>query len=377
MRTSIVVLLMISGCSAPSMPVVDAGHVDVAVKPMRLEANPKTYVYGEIYDDGVAVDEQRFDFALGEPYPQIIDVHVEPAYITRGCANGLKFGKERFLALSNVTGDAAELSVVNGQLHVELKHEGLMSATLTGEIYDVMCERNGELKTTIPARHLVELRVSTISKFSITHVAQGPRCGTNPLIIASARPTSFPWVNAHEAGGALFQPMNAPDPVSVTLRAADPVRIEETDAGVEVHLPVGRTAIELGTSLPIEGMQGIISVAPTDVTIVVLELGVMRANLKGSEWVTLVDDATVRIHLPDEDNFVAVRTTYVDTTMGTMCGSPGLDWFVATTETPSTCVPASGDDFQVAKIIGPGTCSVKVKLRETSSNWSMRFTTTN
>lgn len=379
MRTSILAVLLMTACSAPPVPPSDAGVVAsfTAEKPMQLDANPKTTVHAEIYNDGVAVDEQRYDFALGAPYPQVLDVRVEPAYITRGCENGLKFGKERFLTLSNVTGDAAELSVVNGQLHVELKHEGRMSATLTGEIYDVMCERSGELKTTLPARHLVEIHVSEISKFSVTHVAQGGRCNERPMLLASSKPTSFPWVTAHDAEGALFQPMNAPMPVKLTVRSTQEIRTEEADLGTDLLLPLGRSTIELDTSLPVEGIDAFMIVGPSAVTLMTVEFGVQRANVKGSEWVPVNDDVTLPIYLPAEDNFFTLRSTYVDTTEGTLCSTVGLDWFEARSDTPGTCVATPGNGLQLAKIIAPGRCTIVVTMRDATSNWKMSFTTTN
>ncbi|MGV3623293.1 MAG: hypothetical protein ACO1OB_20910 [Archangium sp.] len=376
MRALLIATSFLMACPQAPAPMPDGGN-HTAVRPVRTDANPNIDVYAEISNDGVAADEQQLDVALGEPYPQVIDVGVEPAYVTRGCENGLKFGKERLLSLSQVNGDAATLSIVGERLHVELKHEGFVTVTLSGEIYDVMCLRGGELKTTLPSRHLVTMRVSRISKFGVTHVSQGgSRCSGTPLVLAAMKPTSFPWVSAHDSQGALFQPINARDPVQLTLRADAPIEVVESD----VKLPPGRTVIELATTLPVEGLREIVLVEPSRVTSAEIELGVVRAYAKGNEWVRVGDGTSVQLVLPDEENTLAVRTSYVATSEGALCSTPAQDWFEATSSTPETCESFVGSSEEwlwqsVVKIIAPGECRATVKLRDTSLTWDARFTT--
>lgn len=369
MRKALVLVAMFSGCSQP-MPSTPDGEVQTVTRPMRVEANPKTIVYGEIYNDGVAVDEQRFDFALGDAYPRSLNVGVKPAYITRGCENGIKWGEERFLTLTDVTGDAAELSIIDGQLHVELKNEGTTSVLISGEIFNVACERSGVIETTIPSRHLATIRVSRVSKFTVTH----PERCAGPMVVAAKLPTEFPTVTAHQSSGAYFEPMNAPEPVGITLRG--PV---ESD-GNFVVLSRGKTLVELDTTLPREGLKDITAVEPSQVTNATIELGLVRQNLKGSEWLTLKDGDTHRLLMFDDRDVVEVRPERIDTTEGTLCTPPGTDWFLGSTTTPDFCVAVAPNPEirwdTVAKIIAPGECAMNVKLRDTNFAWNVKFTTT-
>ncbi|MGV3623294.1 MAG: hypothetical protein ACO1OB_20915 [Archangium sp.] len=373
----VAVAVVFSACNPPLEPSPEAPTNGPMTQTWsaRGEFNPSIYVFSEIGNGGIAGGPLRMEFTLDEPFPQVLDVKPRaPAYVSR-CDNSTTWGTERFTTVTEVNGDAAILSVVDGQLHVELHHEGLMSARVEGVVTGAECDFGGETLSTIPTWHLVELKVSRFSGFEVTHREQRSTCGPK-VIVAAGSSTSLPTVQALDAEGARFTPMNAPRPVSLTLRGDGDVFVNR-DAIESVRLSPGRTRIELGTTLPVRGLESLTAVTSSAVTSADIELGLLISYIKGTQWRALSDGSIFQVPYPDDANDVAVRANRIETTEGTLCSQPASEWFFATSQTPSTCAPviSAGDGAQsVATLLAPGECRATVGLRGTSLQWSTRFT---
>lgn len=376
-NTLLLASLLFAACAQPLTPEIDGGTYSVT-RAERLEENPNIMVYGEIYSDGVAADERNFDLALGATYPQTVMVGVAPAYITRGCQNGIRWGKERFLAITQVMGDAATLSIVDGKLRTELKHEGVVSAVVTGEIYDVECERDEGTLTTVPSRHLMAIRVSGISKLAVVHDEHNSACRADVLVVPANEAQSFPRLMTFNTEGAQFFPINAPRPAAITLTTSAPLTLEE-GVNVWLTLPRGKATVEVDTNVPVDGLREIVAVEPSQVTSASVDLGIERSFSKGSQWVEYVEDKAYQLFDLQLGHYLALRTRYIETTEGALCAQPGNDWFEASTETPRICESTGGDASLgvVAKITSYGECKATVKLRDTNLSWNARFSTTN
>lgn len=379
MRALLVAVAVVVAACSPPIQQPDEPERDAGVEPIaqtwaaRGETNPSVYVFTDLDDRGVANGPLSLQFAINAEFPQLIDVKPNfPAYVRRGCENGTKWGTERFTSISEVTGDAATLSIVDGQLHVELKHHGSFEARVDGVITGSDCRFGGTELINVPTSHKVDVRVVEIAGFEVTHFEQLAGCA-NKVIVAAGQPIQLPVAHALDVRDERLAPLNAPRPVKLTLRGegdvfADPVR-----------LSAGRTAIELDTALPVRGLDAIYAVPSSSVTAAEIELGIVLTYIKGPQWADLADGALFRVPYPDDANNVAVRSNRIETTEGTLCSQPPSDWFFATSQTPSTCAPTPGESessygSSVVKLVEPGECRATIGIRGTNLTWSTRFT---
>ncbi len=371
-------VVAVCNCAPPQPPSPEPQPLQEHTTPPRVEATPTVTLYAELGDDGTAAAPLQLAFALDEAFPTVIDVKpTNPSYVTRGCDNGVRWGPAAFRRVSEVTGDAASLSIIDGALRVELKHEGRFSARVEGDVYNSGCEFNNAALEPVPTWHVIELRVTHISRFSVTHATGFNGCGGPQTVIAAGRPTSLPTVTTHDAEGAAFRPLNAPEPVQLMLRGDFTL----TDDKAAPLLPGrGAIAVTLNTALPVEGLHTLMAVAPSDLVDADVELGFVQAHAKGSGWHALEDGADFRLFYPEQDNVLAVRSPRFDTRHGALCGGPASDWFEADIATPDTCEATSLDEpiswQPVAKVTKAGECRATVRVRGTSFSWPARFSTT-
>lgn len=384
---SVAVAVVVAACSPPSEvprePPNDAGVATrgpiVQTWSARGDANPSVYAFTDLEDGGVATGPLSLQFALNEQFPQIIDVKPNyPAYVRRGCDNGTQWGSERFTSVTQTSGDAAKLSIVDGQLHVELKSHGWFQARVDGVITGTDCTYRGNALVDVPTSHLVDIRVVEIAGFEVSHFAQRSGCG-NKLVVAERQTIQLPKITALDVRDEELSPLNAPRPVTFRLRGEGDVLVDRA-ATETVRLSPGRTAIELDTPLPVRGLDALYAVDAASVTAADVELGLVVTYIKGEQWHTLADGATYRVPYPDESNSISVRSHRVETTEGALCTQPPADWFVATVQTPSTCTSsgATGNTSywsNVAKVIAAGECVATIGLRGTNLTWSTRFFT--
>lgn len=376
MRTPVLVMVaVLAACSAPPPPMASP---NARTWPARGESAPTVQLFTELGNGGVAAGPFTLELTLDAAFPRELVVKpAEPAFITRACENGLRHGTARWASVTDVQGDAATLSVVDGALHVKLSHAGVMSARVEGAITGSGCEYLGEVLRSVPTWHLVTVKVSGISGFEVTHLEQRSDCH-DKVVVASGRALQLPTVTALDDDGAKFYPVNAPRAVALTLRGQGEVNVDEDE---RVRLSPGRTAIELDTTLPVRGLDGLYAVDAPSVTAAELELGLVRTLIKGSDWLPLVDGETYRLPFPERDNTVSVRANRIETTEGRLCSQAGDDWFVATSQTPETCSPTVPGDVdaywpEVVKLTQAGECRATIGVRGTGLTRPTRFSVT-
>ncbi len=374
MRTLLAVVL-ISSCQSPTHVEVDGGSSHTW--PARTEAAPQISIYGEVNNAKVATQALVFALALGDAYPQVVTVRPsKPTYLIQGCSRAT-WGEARWSAITGLRGDAARLSIVDGALQVEIDRAGDMAFALEGEVTGVECTVGAETLTQVSLRNDVVLHVSAVSGFVVSHFAQDDAECADRVLLATSRSHQPPRITALDSHGRAFKPLNAPEPVAMTLRSDQPLFVGDT----EVQLPRGKTSIELDTTLPVRGLRVLEAVDSSSVTQATLKLQLMRATLKGATPADLTDGATFPIWHPEENNYVAVNYERITTTRGVLCSPPGEDWFEATSETPSTCAvdDLSYDklaSYAVAKVLAAGECRLQVGIVGTQLTWPARFTTT-
>jgi hypothetical protein len=318
-------------------------------------------------------------YGLAEGYPRQVTITLGKSYVVKsGCQE--RFAQGSWTAITGRTGTAATVALVDGALTVELQEEGDGMVLVAGEIPGLPCGPEGEPGPAVVFEHLVELHVKRVAGLRLTHSTTGASACTDVLVLPSEHRLWLPQVLALDGAGQPFWPVNAKVPATLTLHSDG-----ELAVGPEPWSFVaaaGAVAVEVDSSLSVEGLQRFDVVGPEALTSVQAELYLRRAVAKGDHSQIIENGKSYPVWFPDRSNGVDLRVETAMTTHGELCAKVPRGWFTVTSATPEQCaVKIEEDDayaqgVTLATLQSLGECRLDVTVPGAPQRWTTSFHTT-
>lgn len=352
-------------------------RVHALTLPAVVAAEHSLLVYAELAE-GEARVASELDVALADGYPTRVRLGVEDGYVvTQGCA--ARPGAVVWKEIVAAEGEAAGARLVDGGLVLELAGMGTTAVTLVGEIADQACEVDGVQVTTMPLRHEVVVRVRGVAGVVVESFhRQLHGCAEEVVLPADAALWS-PTARLVDPDGEVFDAINAPVPVTITLESAGALTAGETG---RFSADPGEVAVIVDGEWPVDGLRAFTVVGPDALTAVDAGLYLEKAAAKGTVREPIVDGGVYPLFFPELRNTVEVEVAAAETGYGPLCANVPAGWFVATSATSSRCpvidagTDEASDRVAVAEIRALGECRLEVGIRGGGFVWSRWFRTT-
>jgi hypothetical protein len=360
----------------PSM-VADGGHT--LSWPAQYASAYDFMVYAK--RDGQRVTaETELSYGLADGYPAQGTLGTAGGYVLgSGCNNS--FGEVVWQSLVDVQGRAALVELVGDRVSVSLRAEGTVTAVLQGEITKVNCNvAGGPLVTAIPLQHRIVLHVHRVAGFRVDQFHQQLYSCGDSVVLPTATWLWAPAVQALNAVGQRFDPVNAPTPASMTLRSAAALT-SGADRG-RLMADAGVVSIAVDTSLPVQGLRSFQVVGAETLTSVQAGLYLRTTANKGEVSAPIEEGRSYRVYFPDRPSSVDIRIEEATTTQGKLCANLPAAWLVSTSATPQQCAaaaasadPTPANPLPVATLLALGTCQMEVTIPGTNLRWPTTFNT--
>src|SRR5690606_6470727 len=194
-------------------------------------------------------------------------------------------------------------------------------------------------------------------------------------------PLQAPTAQPLDAADQPFTALNAPTPVSITLRS-DAALTQVSEDGA-LWAETGEVSVVVDTTLPVRGLESVTLVGPDTLTAVERARYLRKAAAKGSIVEPIEDGSSYRLFFLDEVNKVDVQVDSAMTTHGRLCAGVPAVWFASSSATPERCEAGPGSfeklsfaAIPIATILDVGECRLEVTIPGTSHAWTTHFTTT-
>jgi hypothetical protein len=340
--------------------------------PVRHAASHAFTLYAEREGDQ-AIGLTELSYGLLDGYPRRVEVVTEGGFVlAQDCE--LRPGEVIWSAITEVEGTAAKLTLEDGALGVELLAEGAVSAVLTGVITELDCALEDQsVVHALPLRHRIELKVREVAGFEVEQFHQVLADCWDAVVLPSDALLWAPIARPVDANGAVFAAINAPTPVTITLRSQGGLR-----ASTDGQFTAGPGAVDIAvaTELPVRGLEKFTVVGPEALTAVEAALVLQKAAAKGSIVEPIEVGGSHEIFFPEMSNTVEVRVDSAMTGLGELCAKVPAGWFAAKSATPAMCVAGIEGDMgavSVARIEAAGECRLEVWMPGTDHAWATRF----
>lgn len=387
---SLVTVIALTACEAPpasepmdperdSSPDLLSGAHELTL-PASYASSHEVIVFTELEGESTR-GLTELSYGLADGYPRQVEISAGDGFILDDACR-LEPGTVVWRSITDVQGTAASLELVGGALAVELREEGTVTALLEGEIAATHCTFGDEATvTTVPLQHQVVLRVARVEGFVVETFHQVLADCREAVVLPSDALLWAPTARPLDGAGQPFAPLNAPSPVTITLRS-DGALTPADEAG-QLRAGPGEVAVSVDTTLPVHGLQRFDVVGPDALTAVEAALYLQKAASKGSVAEPIEDGMSYRVFFPELSNTVDVRVDSAMTTHGKLCANVPGSWFASSSSTPEQCAAGPVDPEElwsgqvpVATIRAAGECRLQVTIPGTSHEWNTRFTTT-
>jgi hypothetical protein len=345
--------------------------------PARHASSHEVQVFAEL-DGERAVERTELSFGLAEGYPRRVEL-VPASGLVLGPACLTSPGAVVWRSIGDVQGAAAGLELDGGALVVELQEEGTVTALLEGVIADQQCSFGDEAEVAL--RHEVVLRVHRVTGYVVEQIHQGVADCDQSVVLPADAPLHAPTARPLDAEGLPFAALNAPEPVSITLRSD--AALTQHGEGAALWAEPGAVSVSVDTTLPVRGLESFVVVGPDSLTAVEAALYLRKAAAKGSVTERIADGAAYRLFFPESVNKVDVQVDSAMTSHGRLCAEVPAAWFASSSATPGRCEADAGSPdklagagIPVATIVDVGECRLEVTIPGTSHAWATYFTTT-
>lgn len=387
---SLVAVIALTACEAPpaaeptdperdESPDLLGGAHELTL-PASYASSHEVIVYAELGGEQTT-GLTELSYGLADGYPRRVEITAGNGFILDNACR-LEPGTVVWRSIADVQGTAASLDLVGGALAVELREEGTVTALLAGEIAATHCTFGDEpAVTTVPLQHRVVLRVARVEGFVVEQFHQVLADCWESVVLPSDALLWAPTAKPLDGAGQPFEPLNAPSPVTITLRS-DGALTPADEAG-QFWAGPGEVAVSVDTTLPVHGLQRFDVVGPDALTAVEAALYLQKAASKGSVVERIEDGMSYRVVFPALRNTVDVRVDSAMTTHGKLCANVPGTWFASSSSTPEQCAagPFDPEEFSsgqvpIATIHAQGECRLEVTIPGTGHAWKTQFTTT-
>ncbi len=348
--------------------------------PASYASSHEVIVYAELEGESTTVLTE-LSYGLADGYPRRVEISAGNGFILDDACR-LEPGTVVWRSIADVQGTAASLDLVGGALTVELREEGTVTALLAGEIAATDCTFGDEpAVTTVPLQHRIVLRVARVEGFVVEQFHQVLADCWDAMVLPSDALLWAPSARPLDGAGQPFAPLNAPSPVTITLRS-DGALTPADEAG-QFWAGPGEVAVSVDTPLPVHGLQAFDVVGPDALTAVEAALYLQKTASKGTVVERIEDGMSYRVFFPELRNTVDVRVDSAMTTHGKLCANVPGSWFASSSATPEQCAagPVEPEEFwsgqvPIATIRAEGECRLQVTIPGTAHEWNTQFTTT-
>ena len=391
MRTlaSLVTVIALTACDAPpaSGPTdpqrddpseVLSGAHELTL-PVTYASSHEVIVYAEL-DGDQATDLTELSYGLADGYPRQVEINPKDGFILDNACQ-LEPGIVVWRSIVDVQGTAASVELIGGALAARLREEGTVTALLEGEIAAQHCTFGDEPSvTTVPLQHRVVLQVHQVEGFVVEQLHQVLADCWESMVLPSDALLRAPTAKPLDGAGQPFEPLNAPTPVTITLRSDG--ALTPADQAGQFWAEPGEVSVSVDTTLPVHGLRSFDVVGPDALTSVDAALYLQKAASKGSVVERIEDGMSYRVFFPELRNTVEVQVESAMTTHGKLCANVPGTWFASSSATPEQCAadPGSPEEFSsaipIATIVSDGECRLQVTIPGTSHEWNTQFKTT-
>ncbi|WAS96567.1 hypothetical protein [Nannocystis punicea] len=345
--------------------------------PAVLAASHELLTYADL-DGEQASARTELAYGLHPDYPDLVTL-LPGVGIVLAPECQAQQGELVWHSLAEVEGSAARLELRAGALAIELREAGTVSALLHGELRGQDCALPG-VTTVVPLAHRIVLQVDRVAGFMVEQFHQQLGDCRDRVVLPADAPLWAPTARALADDDTVFEPINAPTPVGITLRS--PGALTAGPDPWSLTAEPGLVAIDVATTLPVRGLASFTVVGPEALTSVDAALHLRRAAGKGTLSEPIEPGTSYALFFPDQRNTVELHVDAATTELGKLCENPPTAWFASTSPTPAVCTaPAASDDeptsfIPVARVVTTGECRLAVELPGTTHRWATWFRTT-